>query len=93
MNENTHEYINRSDLERIERKLDTLSEAISKLMIFEERLTILTTRIDKSDTRISALETELLVTARRIDKWLYLGTGAWVVMVVAFEIARVFIRV
>lgn len=75
-------------MQGFETKIDKLGEAVSKLVLVEERQTNQTTRLDKHDVTIAAMQENLIRIHSRIDKYTYLASGAVFVIGALFELAR-----
>lgn len=73
--------ITQTELSRIEVKVDLLTQAINKLVLFEERQAVQSLAISSLTTRISFLE-------QKLDMWINRGVGAWAVFVAGFSIYK-----
>lgn len=72
--------MNISDLSRLEKKLDKLTDAVSKLILLEER------QVNQA-SRLSVVETRLDSTEKRVDQWVNRGIGMWALGAVLFALA------
>ena len=70
-------------LHRLESKVDDLTDAVTKLVLFEERqsvqaiaITTLTARVDTSE--------------RKLDMWINRGVGVWAFAIAAFTLFKTF---
>ena len=93
--------LSHGDFQRLEKKLDSMSEKVEALILIEERQTGHSDRLKILEARSTALEdhirlnkealsADILRANARIDKWLHLGMGGWTAAVVAFEAFRVY---
>lgn len=82
------ETVSPADFNRLENKLDKMAEAVSKLVLVEERQSNQTTRIDKHDIALETMQNTITRLHARLDKYTYLATGAMFVIVGLFELAR-----
>lgn len=76
--------IERTDLDRLEAKVDRLADAIEKLVLIEERQTTQGHRLGQLEQRLSAAEKAQDATDRKVDTWINRGIGVWAVVAAAF---------
>lgn len=69
------------ELLRLESKVDTLTEAVTKLVIFEERQAVQAVAITDLISRTTAAE-------RKLDMWINRGIGVWGLAASAFAIYK-----
>ena len=69
---------------RLEQKVDDLTEAVTKLVLFEERQAVQALAITSLSTRVSAAE-------QKLDMWVNRGIGVWALAVAALAAYRVFV--
>ena len=69
---------------RLERKLDQLTEAVSKLILIEERLMIQALRIAEIEVRQRDGEKERRAINDKVEKWINRGIGISVLAGVIF---------
>ena len=74
------------DLQRLESKVDKLTDAVMRLVVIEERQSAQGERIGKAEQRISAVETASTKTDRKVDMWVNRGIGVWAVAVLIFTV-------
>lgn len=74
------------DLQRLERKVDRLADAVEKLVLIEERQTTQGARIGAVEQSIAALDKAQQLTDRKLDKWINRGIGVWALAATAFGI-------
>lgn len=74
--------MNPSDhFDRLERKVDDLTDAVTKLVLFEERQSVQALAITELNSRTTAVE-------KKLDKWINFGCGAWALATTAFAFWR-----
>ena len=73
-----------TDISRLENKVDTLTAAINKLVLVEERQSVQSLAISSLTTRITVLE-------QKLDMWINRGVGAWALAATLFTIYKMFI--
>lgn len=66
------------DFRRLEGKVDKLGEALTKLLLVEERQANQGERIGRVEQRMAALDTALHKTDRVMQQWINRGIGVWV---------------
>lgn len=76
------------DLQRLESKVDKLTDAVMRLVVIEERQSAQGERIGKAEQRISAVETVSAKTDRKVDMWVNRGIGVWAVAVLIFTVVQ-----
>jgi hypothetical protein len=74
------------DLKRIEVKVDRLTEAIQKLIVFEERQNTQGERIGKCEMTVAVHDKGIHALERKVDMWINRGIGAWALATVVFFI-------
>ena len=74
-----------SDITRLEGKVDSLTEAINKLVLFEERQSVQAVSISSLTTRVSILE-------QKLDMWINRGVGVWALAVTIFTLYKAFVH-
>jgi hypothetical protein len=74
------------DFRRLEAKVDKLHDAISKLILFEERQATQGERLGQCEFKIIALEARQTSIDAKVEKWINRGIGAWAVAVFVFAI-------
>ena len=73
------------DITRLEGKVDSLTEAINKLVLFEERQSVQAVSISSLTTRVSILE-------QKLDMWINRGVGVWALAVTIFTLYKAFVH-
>ena len=76
------------DFRRLESKVDKLTDAVGKLILFEERQANQGTRIGAVETQLSIHESMLQRTDRKIDQWINRGIGIWAAAAVVFSFVQ-----
>lgn len=75
-----------SDIERFEAKLDRLTEAVTRLVVIEERQASDRGRIEALERRIELLSTDIAQTRTKLDTWVQRGIGMWAAACAAWTI-------
>ena len=68
---------------RLESKVDELTDAVTKLVLFEERQSVQAAAITSLTTRVESTE-------RKLDMWVNRGIGVWAFAVSAFTLFKSF---
>lgn len=76
------------DFRRIESKVDKLTDAVTRLILLEERQTNQGERIGAVESRSAVLESGLARTDRKVDQWINRGIGVWGAAVVIFTLVQ-----
>jgi len=76
------------DFRRLEGKVDKLSDAVTKLVLVEERQTNQGERIGKLEQRVASVETANSKTDRTLHMWINRGVGVWALAVAIFSILQ-----
>ena len=76
------------DFRRLESKVDKLTDAVGKLILFEERQANQGARIGAVETQLSVHESMLQRTDRKIDQWINRGMGVWAAAAVVFSVVQ-----
>ena len=76
------------DFRRLETKVDKLTDAVSKLILVEERLANQGERIGRVEQSVAVLETDLSATNRTLDQWINRGVGVWAAAAVLFTMIQ-----
>lgn len=76
------------DFHRLEGKVDKLSDAIQKLIIFEERQVNQGERIGKVEQRVSAVEASATKIDKKVEMWINRGIGVWGLAVTVFALIQ-----
>ena len=69
------------ELIRLENKVDTLLEAVTKLVIYEERQSVQAKAIADLTIRTTSVE-------QKLDMWINRGMGVWAVAAMAFAVYK-----
>jgi hypothetical protein len=76
------------DFKRLEGKVDKLAEAITKLVLVEERQANQGERIGRVEQRVAAVETAAAKTDRTVQMWINRGIGVWGLAVLVFTVVQ-----
>lgn len=68
-------------LVRLETKVDKIAETLNKLVVVEERQSTMSREVEDLKDQLEDMQKELRETADRLNKWIYIGQGAWGVVV------------
>jgi hypothetical protein len=80
------ESLSTEDFRRLEAKVDKLNDAISKLILFEERQATQGERLGGCEYKILHLEALHASTEAKVEKWVNRGLGAWAVALLVFAV-------
>ncbi len=76
------------DFKRLEAKVDKLTDAVSKLILVEERLSNQGERIGRVEQRMAANEAHAQKLDRRLEMWVNRGIGVWGLAVTLFALLQ-----
>lgn len=76
------------DFRRIESKVDKLTDAVTRLILLEERQTNQGERIGAVESRSAVLENGLHRVDRRVDQWINRGIGVWATAAALFTLIQ-----
>lgn len=76
------------DFHRLEGKVDKLSDAIQKLILFEERQVNQGERIGRIEQRVSSVETATTKIDKKVEMWINRGIGVWGLAVTVFALIQ-----
>jgi len=83
--------VDQEDFKRLEDKVDLMTSALGKLILFEDRQARMGERLGEVDKDIVANYTELLgkisVIDRQVSKWINMVMGGWAVISFIITIA------
>jgi len=80
------------DLKRIENKVDKLTDAVTRLILVEERQTAQGVRITDLEEKTEELEKSIHKVDRKVERWVNMGMGAWALLATLFAIAEFVVR-
>lgn len=69
--------VDREDIQRIEGKVDKLTEAVMTLVRVEERQHTHGVRLGLLEERMSTAESNIRTTDGKVDRWINRGIGVW----------------
>lgn len=81
------------DFKRLEGKVDKLSDAVTKLVLVEERQTNQGERIGRVEQRVAAVEASTAKTDKVLHQWINRGIGVWAVVLVLFTLVQFGVKV
>jgi len=73
------------DVKRLENKLDKLTDAVGKLILFEERQANQGTRIGNVETKIEVHGVHLQRIDKKVDQWVNRGIGVWAAAAIVYS--------
>ena len=76
------------DLKRIETKVDKLTDAVTRLILVEERQTAQGVRITALEDKTEDLDNKYNKVDRKVERWVNMGMGAWAIVVVIFAFVQ-----
>jgi hypothetical protein len=76
------------DFRRLESKVDKLTDAVGKLILFEERQANQGARIGAVEAQLSVHDDGLQRIDRKIDQWVNRGMGVWAAAAVVFSLVQ-----
>ena len=76
------------DLRRIETKVDKLTDAVTRLILVEERQTAQGIRIGTLEQKSVKFEEAIGRVDRKVERWVNMGMGAWAIVVVIFAFVQ-----
>tara|TARA_R110000868_G_scaffold44820_2_gene149306 strand:+ start:733 stop:987 length:255 start_codon:yes stop_codon:yes gene_type:complete len=76
------------DFRRLESKVDKLTDAVGKLILFEERQANQGERIGAVETKIGVHEVHLQRIDKKVDQWVNRGVGVWAAAAVVFALVK-----
>lgn len=79
---------NDQDFQRLENKVDKLTDAVMRLVLIEERQTTQGERIGACETKLAVNEAAIAKTERKVDQWVNRGVGVWLAAMVLFTLAQ-----
>ena len=80
--------VSQEDFNRLEAKVDKLTDAVSKLILFEERQATQGERIGKCETKLAVIEQAVTRVDTKVERWVNRGTGVWALAVALFAIVQ-----
>ena len=76
------------DFRRLESKVDKLTDAVGKLILFEERQANQGARIGAVEAQLSVQDDGLHRVDQKIDQWVNRGMGVWAAAAVVFSLVQ-----
>ena len=78
------------DFKRLEAKVDKLTDAVGKLILFEERQANQGERIGSVESKVSVHDAALQRVDRKVDQWVNRGMGVWAAAAIVFSVVQFF---
>ena len=75
-----------AQLERLEHKVDKLTDAVTQLVRVEERQINHGVRIGDVEHRLSVTQNNLTMVEKKVDQWINRGIGLWSVAIVVWTV-------
>jgi hypothetical protein len=79
---------NDQDFQRLENKVDKLTDAVMRLVLIEERQTTQGERIGACEAKIAVNEAAIAKTERKVDQWANRGIGVWLAAMLVYSIVE-----
>lgn len=76
------------DFKRLENKVDKLTDAVGKLILFEERQATQGQRLGAVEGQLSVHDSTLQRVDRKIDQWVNRGIGVWAAAALVFSLIQ-----
>ena len=76
------------DFKRLENKVDKLTDAVGKLILFEERQANQGERIGAVEGKLKVHEVHLQRIDKKVDQWVNRGVGVWAAAAVVFTLVK-----
>jgi len=76
------------DLKRLEQKLDKLTDAVGKLILFEERQATQGERIGNIEIKLGIHDASLQRIDKKVDQWVNRGVGVWAAAAIVFAVVK-----
>lgn len=76
------------DFKRLENKVDKLTDAVGKLILFEERQATQGTRIGNVETKLEIQSVHIQRIDKKVDQWVNRGVGVWAAAAVVFALVK-----
>ena len=76
------------DFKRLENKVDKLTDAVGKLILFEERQANQGERIGAVEGKINVHDVHLQRIDKKVDQWVNRGVGVWAAAAVVFALVK-----
>ena len=76
------------DFKRLENKVDKLTDAVGKLILFEERQATQGTRIGNVETKLEIHNVHLQRIDKKVDQWVNRGVGVWAAVAIVFALVK-----
>lgn len=79
--------LDKADFDRLETKVDKLTDVVSRFLVAEERVSVQGQRIVVMEDRLKACELANTITDRKVDQWVNRGIGVWAFAAIVVTLA------
>lgn len=69
--------VDTTDFNRLEQKVDKMTEALTQLLLFEERQKTQSIRIGELEKDLAIVKANYISLERKVDQWINRGIGVW----------------
>jgi hypothetical protein len=76
------------DFRRLESKVDKLTDAVGKLILFEERQATQGLRLGGVETKLGIQEVHLQRIDKKVDQWVNRGVGVWAAAAIVYSLVQ-----
>ncbi len=76
------------DFRRLESKVDKLTDAVTRLILIEERQSSQGERIGKCESALAVHDQAIHKTDRKVDQWVNRGIGVWAAAAMLFTVVQ-----
>jgi len=76
------------DFRRLESKVDKLTDAVGKLILFEERQATQGERIGNVEVKLGIHDATLQRIDKKVDQWVNRGVGVWAAAAIVFAVVK-----
>lgn len=76
------------DFRRLESKVDKLTDAVTRLILIEERQSSQGERIGKCESALAVHDQAIHRTDRKVDQWVNRGVGVWAAAAIVFAVVQ-----
>jgi uncharacterized coiled-coil protein SlyX len=80
--------VSNEDFNRLEHKVDKLTDAVQRLILIEERQSTQGERIGKCEAAVAVQAAGLQRTDKKVDQWINRGIGVWAAAACIFTIVQ-----
>jgi uncharacterized coiled-coil protein SlyX len=80
--------VSTEDFNRLENKVDKLTDAVQRLILIEERQSTQGERIGKCETTLAVHTSSISKLDKKVDQWVNRGLGVWAAAVTLFALVQ-----